>query len=370
MTDATVTLTGRSVLVRNGVVTAYSLPSSPIPDGSYWYRTGKIIAKVWTDSLSDTPVTTQSLVTHLILTGQGTVWKGVVSPGDVFEIDGQSKQFEIAKVISDTQIKIRIKTGDVNSIPALSEGGTNYTIIPLGQRTGAQVSSQAITLLQLLQKRDAEITDWVTGTKTGGPLSNGTYPISGVDGVVRYIPSPASLVADAGVVSEYDHKKWNGAILAIILTPVLNTTTNTWSVEIPFYSSAERVYFVNFAQNVSSCKILIKGQSSEENPNPLFFEYTAVGINNLCNHISAKIYFTTNAPNGTVLEWPVSNINSPTRLLWSFGYIPNFIPNTFSNNTSHNMSSFVSVCMDSFSVSLNQGVSDHIFARIEGKMSV
>ena len=201
MTDAVASLVGASASIAVGVISAFSVPSSPIPDGSVWYRTGKIISRVFTTSLSDQPLPegSASQATHVIFTGFGTLWKAVIFPGDVLQIDsiGGTKQLEVTKVIADNKFKARIASGDTDLILQPPEEGASYAIIPLGQRTASQATSQVATLLQVIQKRDAEITDWLTGSKDGGPLNNGRYPITGIDGVPKLVPCPEFFISNA-----------------------------------------------------------------------------------------------------------------------------------------------------------------------------
>ena len=61
--------------------------------------------------------------------------------------------------------------------------------------TTKTLSERLTDLVTSWQKRENELIDWLTGSKDGGPQSDGKYPLTTRNGDIRHVMSPAA-VAD------------------------------------------------------------------------------------------------------------------------------------------------------------------------------
>jgi hypothetical protein len=67
--------------------------------------------------------------------------------------------------------------------------------------TNSALAQQISDMVAYWRTRDIEYAEWVAGTETGGPFSDGTYPLSDYNLNVFYVKSPAALQASVdGIV--------------------------------------------------------------------------------------------------------------------------------------------------------------------------
>lgn len=64
--------------------------------------------------------------------------------------------------------------------------------------TNAQLSQQIIDLLAAWNEREAQFRAWLAGTSTGGPNSDGRYPLSDATGDTQLVDCPAKLADTVG----------------------------------------------------------------------------------------------------------------------------------------------------------------------------
>ena len=318
----------------------------PITDGSTWYRTGRLVGVRYTTADSDVAVTNLSFATHAVITGKDTLWKSVVLPGDILYLTPNLTSHpyhEITKVISDVEIKVRIPKGFTTIFPTMTAGNpVEYSVIPIGQRSPSNLASQIALALQKMQMRDVEMTNWLSGTKDGGPNSDGRYPFTTVSGQQRLVPCPA-LLGDTGVTDDaggtpgIQHEKWNGVRVAKYIHPSL--LSGKWVASIPVFSSmeAEKVFVVEIPAGVAACEIelQINGQLEDDySSDPNYSKHETVSpfkpLNRL--EITNRVYIKTANTDGTTLIWRNNIIKrQQTPLDWSFGSFPNFVPGLPSN---------------------------------------
>lgn len=68
--------------------------------------------------------------------------------------------------------------------------------------TNAALADQITALVAAWRLRDTEYATWLAGTATGGPFSDGRYPLTDYLGTVIYVKCPAALQASVdGVVT-------------------------------------------------------------------------------------------------------------------------------------------------------------------------
>lgn len=138
-----------------------------------WYRVGKINL---TKSSAD-------------VVGVGTAFKANVSHGDILMVG--TALYEVARVESDTQLKLATAftgTTVANSVYAIIRKITNASNFDLMEKIEEFLSDR--------QRALDEFTDWMTGTATGGPNSDGTFPLTNRYGVVIFAKSPARLASE------------------------------------------------------------------------------------------------------------------------------------------------------------------------------
>lgn len=122
--------------------------------------------------------------------GTGTIFSSQVKEGDIFFV-GANKQdmYEIAAVVDDTHLTLHDPFAGTTATAAAYAIIQNFTNTPT-----AELTSEYAALLAATVKRNAEFQTWLTGTATGGPSSNGYYPLTDMDGNTSLVPCPALIV--------------------------------------------------------------------------------------------------------------------------------------------------------------------------------
>lgn len=139
-----------------------------------WYKEGTISVN------NDSP----------IVTGVGTLWLLQVNPGDIFTTDGE-RLYEIEAVDSNIQITLALPYVGV------SVSNHSYAIVRnFTSTTNAILAAKIAELLAGWQNRENELADWQGGTATGGPASDGLYPLTDALGNVVQAKSIAKIEAD------------------------------------------------------------------------------------------------------------------------------------------------------------------------------
>ena len=321
----------------------------PITDGSTWYRTGRLVGVRYTTADSDIATSNTSLATHAVITGKDTLWKSVVLPGDILYLTPNLTSHpyhEITKVISDVEIKVRIPKGFVTIFPTMTVGNPmEYSVIPIGQRSPSNLASQIALALQKMQMRDVEMTNWLSGTKDGGPNSDGRYPFTTVSGQQRLVPCPELLGDDGtsgatGEVAKIEHSKWNGVRVAKYIYPSL--LSGKWVVSVPVFSSMEdeKVFIIEIPASATTCEIELQINAElddDYSSDPNYLKHETVSPYRRLNglEITNRIYIKTLNAGGTTLIWRNNIIKrQQVALDWSFGSFPNFVPGLPSHTNS------------------------------------
>lgn len=119
--------------------------------------------------------------------GVGTIWTSQVREGDIFFVSANKTDiYEVASVVDDTHLTLR------DPFAGTSASGAAYAVIQnFSNTTNGALAAQYADLLAKSQAREAELQAWLTGTVTGGPNSNGYYPVSDLNGNSVLIPCPA-----------------------------------------------------------------------------------------------------------------------------------------------------------------------------------
>lgn len=120
-----------------------------------------------------------------VITGVGTAFIANVAIGDIV-ICENGQVFEVAAVTDDTHLKV--------DVVAKAAGSFKYGCLRFV--TAVNFRDLSIKIEQFLsdrQKNLAEFTTWMTGTRTGGPASNGYYPLTDRYGVTNQYACPALL---------------------------------------------------------------------------------------------------------------------------------------------------------------------------------
>lgn len=123
------------------------------------------------------------------ITGNGTSWEFNIVPGDMLFVN--DKLYEILTVDSATQITLASNFLDTTAT------GISYAIIR-NVVTNSNLGHRMTKVVDQWKTREDEITAWQGGTKTGGPNSDGKYPLTDPDGVTHLVYSPAAIADFAG----------------------------------------------------------------------------------------------------------------------------------------------------------------------------
>lgn len=119
------------------------------------------------------------------ITGVGTLFVANVGVGDII-ICENSQCFEVVSVTDNTHLVV--------DVPAKQTGSFKYGCLRFV--TAVNFRDLSVKIEQFLADRQTnlnEFTTWMTGTRTGGPASNGYYPLTNRYGVVGQFACPALL---------------------------------------------------------------------------------------------------------------------------------------------------------------------------------
>ena len=104
-----------------------------------------------------------------------------------------------AAVLDDFKNNVITEAGLVTASQALFD---QWVLGGASVATAAKLSSEAIASLNTFLEQSI---DWYAGTATGGPDSDGLYPLTDTAGNTYSVPSPAKLIADLGGITPKGH---------------------------------------------------------------------------------------------------------------------------------------------------------------------
>lgn len=101
-------------------------------------------------------------------------------------------------LVPSTQEWIQIKdlTGAATYNEATNTGGSYAIMRNWSNTTNATLAAKLAALLSSWQNREDEMIAWLTGTATGGPSSNGAYPLTDALGATVIVKCPARFASD------------------------------------------------------------------------------------------------------------------------------------------------------------------------------
>ncbi len=142
-----------------------------------WYRAGTVAVANGSDAV----------------VGDGTLWTSQTQAGDIFTVD-RDQLYMVVAVIDNTHLTIWPTYAGTNHTAA------SYAIInQFNSTTQGDLAERLANLIRQWQTREDQYSRWVGGGSTGGSGADGTgtggyYPLTDVNGVVRYVRSPQALL--------------------------------------------------------------------------------------------------------------------------------------------------------------------------------
>jgi hypothetical protein len=128
----------------------------------------------------------------IAVVGVGTNWLSTVNISDMFSVDGDTF-YEVLSITDDTHLTLN------NPYLGTTATGVVYLIINIQPRlASAQLNVKLATLLNSWQVRENEFANWQGGSATGGPGSDGYFPLTNASGVTTLVACPAKLQQIAG----------------------------------------------------------------------------------------------------------------------------------------------------------------------------
>jgi hypothetical protein len=126
--------------------------------------------------------------------GVGTTWSSQIKDGDIFFLTANKNDFyEVASVVDDTHLALN------DAYTGLNVAGGAYAIVQNFTNTpSADLAAQVADLLQRQRNREDQMVAWLSGSATGGPNSDGHYPVTTLAGETMLIPCPALIDRAAG----------------------------------------------------------------------------------------------------------------------------------------------------------------------------
>lgn len=164
--------------------------------------------------------------------------------GDVFTLGGDTI-YEIEAIADDTHLTL------VTPYLGVTAAAQSYSVIRnFTGTTNATLASKLTTLLNAWQSREDEFRAWVGGTATGGPNSDGYYPLTDAVGISYSVPCPAKIRTIA-------------ALYAGDAAGTANAVTITLSPELTGHTVGQPIRFRATAANTGAVTIAINALTAQ-----------------------------------------------------------------------------------------------------------